>query len=96
MILHNKMEATATKFINYDLSSALALESIGKPGGLRHRVLRRTDGKSTLPGQPWVKIGSGKLLDYLRRAFLTPDIDKVVPHLWLVSCFCANLRHGVH
>jgi hypothetical protein len=47
--------------------------------------LRRRDGKSTLPGQPRIKLQHPDLIIYLRKAHLTPGLDKLTPHLWLVS-----------
>jgi hypothetical protein len=46
---------------------------------------------NVLPGQPRVSLDSrDDLLEYLRRAFLTPALDRLAPRLWLVSIALIN------
>lgn len=41
--------------------------------------------KRYLPGQPRINLNDDTLPAYLQSEFLTPDLDKVAPHLWLVA-----------
>ncbi|KAH8882260.1 hypothetical protein GQ53DRAFT_733998 [Thozetella sp. PMI_491] len=79
------MEDHQSRFINLELSSSLQVIEAGKLGGEKQYVLRRRDGQSWLPGQPWVKLGSGTELEYFRREFLAPELDRMVPYLWLIA-----------
>lgn len=76
----------ATGLVTYGLSSALSLDQQGVspvPAAGPAR-LRRLDGNSKLPGQPWVDLRTDELLPYLRKALLVETLDKVTPYLWLV------------
>jgi len=48
-------------------------------------ILTRVDNASTLPGQPRVSLFASDFNEYLRTAFLTPELDQAVSKLWLVS-----------
>lgn len=48
--------------------------------------LQRRSGSNLLPGQPLIRLDDDQLLPYLRQALLVPSLDKLSPHLWLVSC----------
>lgn len=41
--------------------------------------------KTYLPGQPRISLSGSELADYLHSEFVTPDLDKLGPHLWLVA-----------
>lgn len=41
--------------------------------------------KEYLPGQPRITLNSAELPRYLQSEFVTKDLDKVAPHLWLVA-----------
>ena len=62
--------------------------------------LWRTDGSSTLPGQPRVQLQSPVLQDYLQDAYRVAELDKLTPYLWLVSTDTVSLTLltciGVH
>jgi hypothetical protein len=62
--------------------------------------LWRTDGSSTLPGQPRVQLQSVGLQDYLRDTYRATELDNITPYLWLVSTDTVNLTPliciGVH
>ena len=49
--------------------------------------LVRTDDAlcETLPGQPRMRLQSNSLYQQLEKEFLTPDLDILAPHLWLVA-----------
>ena len=51
------------------------------------RKLSRADDAQceTLPGQPRIRLGSNNLYQQLEKEFLTPDLDALTPHLWLVA-----------
>lgn len=49
------------------------------------KMLRRCDGKNTLPGQPRADLRGQHLLAYLRAAHIPIHLDRLSPHLWLVS-----------
>jgi hypothetical protein len=62
------------------------LEAVKSPGNSgAFSLLQRKDGASTLPGQPRISLKPTELEEYLRAAHLTPELDKAVSKLWLVS-----------
>ncbi|KAB5575812.1 hypothetical protein GE09DRAFT_1093433 [Coniochaeta sp. 2T2.1] len=79
-------EATETTVeINADLPFITPLRvSESKPPNSRKR-LERTDGKQTLPGQPYVRLDGSDLLPYLRSSLVTKELDKMSPYLWLIT-----------
>jgi hypothetical protein len=44
----------------------------------------RKDAPHSLPGQARTSLDNASLKEYLRKAFLTPNLDKIAPYLWLV------------
>ncbi len=58
-----------------------------KPGATDTRALVRTDSTrwATLPGQPRTSLAASSLHEQLRQEFVTPDLDTLAPHLWLVA-----------
>ncbi|KAI9695893.1 MAG: hypothetical protein M1836_006010 [Candelina mexicana] len=50
-------------------------------------TLIRTDNpeSDSLPGQPRLRLHSRTLLQDLEKEFLTPDLDKLAPYLWLIA-----------
>ena len=78
-------EATETVVeVNRNLPSVPSLTVCkGKAPDSRKR-LERTDGKQTLPGQPYVRLDGPDLLPYLRDSLITKELDKMSPYLWLV------------
>ncbi|KAL8849548.1 MAG: hypothetical protein Q9221_005482 [Calogaya cf. arnoldii] len=57
------------------------------PGASDSRDLIRTDDPKShcLPGQPRTLLRSTNIYQGLEREFLTPDLDILAPHLWLVA-----------
>ena len=60
------------------------LEIVEASQGVKWNLKRRS-GSNLLPGQPLIGLDDGQLLPYLRQALLVPSLDKLSPHLWLVS-----------
>jgi len=58
-----------------------------KPGAKNTCALVRTDSTkwATLPGQPRTSLAASSLHEQLRQEFVTPDLDTLAPHLWLVA-----------
>ncbi|KAI4194039.1 MAG: hypothetical protein LQ346_003771 [Caloplaca aetnensis] len=56
-------------------------------GASGDRTLIRTDDPQyqCLPGQPRALLQSSNIYQHLEREFLTPDLDTLAPHLWLVA-----------
>ena len=51
-----------------------------------HNLIRTDDVQcETLPGQPRMRLRSNSLYQQLEKEFLTPDLDSLAPHLWLVA-----------
>ena len=62
------------------------LEVITSKASNQMSLVRTDDTQCTsLPGQPRVSINSSSLYCYLEKEFLTPDLDTLAPHLWLVA-----------
>ena len=71
---------------------------ITNAGGSGSRNLFRIDDPSChcLPGQPWILIQSGNLYQHLEREFLTPDLNTLAPHLWLVATQSSSHINALH
>ena len=70
-------------FIHKELSLALEIEFSNG-----WKTIRRTDRKGSLPGQPRIQLQAGEGTDfaeYLKKAHLVSELDKLAPYLWLVS-----------
>ncbi|KFY68887.1 hypothetical protein V496_00710 [Pseudogymnoascus sp. VKM F-4515 (FW-2607)] len=40
---------------------------------------------SSLPGQPAVSLAKPVVLDFLQREMMTPDLNRMAPHMWLIA-----------
>jgi len=49
------------------------------------KSLLRTDGKTSLPGQPRIQLQGTNLGDYIRKTHLVTELDKLAPYLRFVS-----------
>ena len=70
-------------FIRKELSLALEIEFSNG-----WKTIRRTDRKGSLPGQPRIQLQAGEGTDfaeYLKKAHLVSELDKLAPYLSLVS-----------
>ncbi|KAL8880186.1 MAG: hypothetical protein Q9205_003759 [Flavoplaca limonia] len=67
-------------------------------GGSGSRNLFRIDDPSChcLPGQPWILIQSGNIYQHLEREVLTPDLNTLAPHLWLVATQSSSHINALH
>ncbi|KAI9717991.1 MAG: hypothetical protein M1835_004119, partial [Candelina submexicana] len=51
-----------------------------------HTLIRADNPKcDSLPGQPRTRLHSHSLFQDLKKEFLTPDLDKLAPYLWLIA-----------
>ena len=62
------------------------LKRTGTNASVTGELVRADDAQcETLPGQPRISLGSNSLCQQLEKEFLTPDLDALAPHLWLVA-----------
>ncbi|KAI0478458.1 hypothetical protein GGR56DRAFT_630399 [Xylariaceae sp. FL0804] len=64
-----------------ELCKLLKVETSGPLG----KLLRTEASKDCLPGQPRTLLERQILLPYLKSELLTPELDRLAPHLWLTS-----------
>lgn len=48
-------------------------------------IAHQDQGKTSLPGEPWLDLHSPDLRKFLLNELLTPGLDQLSPYLWLVS-----------
>ena len=71
--------------IPFEPHAQLCDELILEDNGAASRLLRKTQGKQWLPGQPRISLDSKDLIPYVQSEFLTPRLDRLSSYLWLVA-----------
>ena len=74
-------------FIHKELSLALQIDLDNG-----RKIIRRTDGKGSLPGQARIQLQGTDFAGYLKKAHLVSELDKLAPYLSLVSDACVAFR----
>ena len=93
------MPDTVPFFMSTELNTQLAIEpNATQPSAFN---LRRTDNSQSfsLPGQPRIDFRTAEVREYLLSEFLTPDLNRLSPRLWLVatqnSSHISTLHHQI-
>jgi hypothetical protein len=52
----------------------------------RYALVRTDPNMTTLPGQPRIELDTTRIANFLVKDLVTPELDRLAPKLWLVSC----------
>ena len=73
------------------------LKRIETNTSVSYNLVRTDDVRcETLPGQPRMRLRSSSLYQQLEKEFLTPDLDSLAPHLWLVATQSSSHIGALH